>query len=453
MGTLYAFYDLAAAPPTYEYFIFMEMAELARRRRGLDRIHMIFVPGPKGGFRDDNLPPDLPAREAFMRNLVIPASFLLPNLAGFCWAESRLEANLLFEQIHPSAIFPHGYTPARPFSEYIGHNLTAAAVRGERIGNLTAPPDRLLQAERYLSNIAGGRKPVTITLRESSYYPQRNSRYDVWGKVVEYFKGTEYFPIIIRDTEKIYAPLEGIDAPVCAQPSIDILFRVALYQRSYMNLFTSNGAYIGALHSGAPMIVFKMHNPDFFCATAEYFARCQAIQIREPYPYWRRNQLTVWADDGFDTIISAFRSHSARMDKGGADLSEPNGFTEPGQIAMASKVLTEMLMAKGLSNLADTDIDTLLGIAGLDPGNLQAVLVGGSYAAMGQKFDQALSVFDQCLARHPTDPRVIRGRAVILEALGRIPEALAGFRALQDVEPSIETASKITNLQFIDTMS
>src|SRR5690242_15173461 len=97
MTILHAFYDLAVSPPTFDFIVFLELAELARRRNGCDAVRVVFVPGPNQGFRDDKLPPDIATRRALMRDLVIPATFLLPYLAGVTCVQSRAEAQALFQ--------------------------------------------------------------------------------------------------------------------------------------------------------------------------------------------------------------------------------------------------------------------------------------------------------------------------------------------------------------------
>ena len=85
---LYCFYDLSVSPPCYDFFEFMQTAELHRKRYSLDGIYFIFVPGPKAGFRDDSLPRTIPQRYKLMRNVVIPACWLLPSCNGVSWLQS-----------------------------------------------------------------------------------------------------------------------------------------------------------------------------------------------------------------------------------------------------------------------------------------------------------------------------------------------------------------------------
>ena len=71
--TLYCFYDLEVSPPSYDFFTYMQLAELHRKRYNLSNLFFIFVPGSKDGFRDDNLSKTTPQRYMMMRNVVVPS--------------------------------------------------------------------------------------------------------------------------------------------------------------------------------------------------------------------------------------------------------------------------------------------------------------------------------------------------------------------------------------------
>ena len=47
--TLFAFYDLQVSPITFDFLWFLVGADLERRRRGLDAVHVMIVPGRAGG--------------------------------------------------------------------------------------------------------------------------------------------------------------------------------------------------------------------------------------------------------------------------------------------------------------------------------------------------------------------------------------------------------------------
>ena len=108
--TLYCFYDLAESPASYDFFTYMQLAELHRKRHNLSNLFFIFVPGQKNGFRDDDLSKNTTQRYAIMRNVIIPSCWLLPSCKGIAWLQHRDEANLFFEKAN-GRVFPRNHIP------------------------------------------------------------------------------------------------------------------------------------------------------------------------------------------------------------------------------------------------------------------------------------------------------------------------------------------------------
>src|SRR5579883_2533363 len=90
---LYAFYDLAVAPITFDFLWFLAGADLMRRREGKATVHVVIVPGPRQGLRREQ--PDYEriidsnARRARISNILLPACALLPSVSGVTVASTR----------------------------------------------------------------------------------------------------------------------------------------------------------------------------------------------------------------------------------------------------------------------------------------------------------------------------------------------------------------------------
>ena len=97
-GVLYAFYDLAVAPITFDFLWFLVGAELARQRRGLGSVHAVIVPGRQAGLREED--PhydqfiDAAARRARIGNILLPACALLPSLAAVTFPARQTPASI-----------------------------------------------------------------------------------------------------------------------------------------------------------------------------------------------------------------------------------------------------------------------------------------------------------------------------------------------------------------------
>ena len=87
--TLYCFYDLEVSPPSYDFFTYMQLAELHRKRYNLSNLFFIFVPGPKNGFRGEGIDKTTAQRYTMMRNVVIPSCWLPAILQRYCLATTQ----------------------------------------------------------------------------------------------------------------------------------------------------------------------------------------------------------------------------------------------------------------------------------------------------------------------------------------------------------------------------
>src|SRR4029077_19656372 len=81
--TLSAFHDLKVSPITFDCLWFLAGADLDRRRRGLDKVHVVIVPGPYEGVRrerdDYEIVVDPAKRSERIGNILIQACPLLPG--------------------------------------------------------------------------------------------------------------------------------------------------------------------------------------------------------------------------------------------------------------------------------------------------------------------------------------------------------------------------------------
>ena len=76
------FYDLQVSPVTFDVCWALASAEHLRRERGLKEVALVFVPGPSGGFRDEDAAfervVDTAAREKRLEAILVATANLLP---------------------------------------------------------------------------------------------------------------------------------------------------------------------------------------------------------------------------------------------------------------------------------------------------------------------------------------------------------------------------------------
>lgn len=212
---LYAFYDLMVSPATFDFVGFLVLAELERKEAGCSSLHLVFVPGPSEGFRANDLEEycrlggvdyDIDSMRWRLRNILLPCCWLVPSCQQVTVCTSREEAQAL-EASLVKHMFPKGYTVRFPKESYSLRWLIATTSQGIVLPTIRATPQARRFVSDWIQSRSDERKVITITLRECSYEPYRNSDFRVWGAFARSLDSSIYCPTVIRDTETTFKPL------------------------------------------------------------------------------------------------------------------------------------------------------------------------------------------------------------------------------------------------------
>lgn len=320
---LLAFYDLAVAPMTFDFLWFLTTADLVRRRAGLASIRVVIVPGLERGVRGETAGyeavVDAKARQARIANILVPACSFVPALAGISTAASRDEATAMVLGA-PGRTFPKGYEPALP--SYPGpQTCLEAGRRGERVAILRAPPHHLERARSWLAERSGGRRAVTITLRQYGYMSARNSNIDAWTAFAKRLDPDRFFPVFVPDTDHASKPVPDSLAAFgyCPEAALDLGFRFGLYEAAYANLGINNGPMgLCWLDDCVRYITFKILSESVPQTTTEYM-RHLGFEIGGSLPFATPWQKWVWEDDTLDVIEREFSALTRAIDADAAD--------------------------------------------------------------------------------------------------------------------------------------
>src|SRR5205823_11820303 len=184
---------------------FLAGADLQRRCLGLERIHVVIVPGSDDGLRKENpsyeAVVDREARCWRIHNILIGAVGLLPSCIGFTLAASRYEAAVIRSG---AAVchYPRGYEPILPVAHHPNDSLYPARAGTRPIGVLRAGAQGLRYIDQWLASYAADRRMITITLRDYEYNPGRNSDVAAWVDFVRELDLRIWFPVFVLDTER-----------------------------------------------------------------------------------------------------------------------------------------------------------------------------------------------------------------------------------------------------------
>ncbi|MDB5362932.1 MAG: hypothetical protein JWO51_4229 [Rhodospirillales bacterium] len=314
---LYAFYDLAMNPSTYDAVIFAARADVERRRRGLKYLQFTIVPSAISGGRPGDLEllgglENVAWRQTYILNAVFR---LVPAARGVTALASRADAILLTAA--GAACFPAGYDPANPTDEHIMKYCYVDRDEGFEPRILKAPAKAVDFVGRFLAPRLNGRKLLVLTLREYGLQPDRNNDMAAWGAFVRKLDPDEYDVVVVRDTDSLYtpmpAPLEGYDDLPLA--SVDVNFRLALYEAAYLNLTVTTGPSALLYFSAtARYLMFKQFLPQYVATAAGFQLDRNGMNVGDAYPLAGPFQKFIWEPDTEAVIQHEFDAMVAKIE-------------------------------------------------------------------------------------------------------------------------------------------
>lgn len=239
---LTAVWDLQLCPPTYDAASFINEAENRRIKINAEAIDFIIQPGPVGGFRDDDLPPNLGARIGMLYRVVVGMMRLLPSVRNIEILKER-------KVIVGKHIFPDKYDVNNPVSQY-----------GQHYAQFAKPIFKASETAKLHVSKVYPDKYCTITMRDASHWPSRNSNSVAWYSVSKWLNERGYKVVWIPDAESVDANLY----------SFDFDMRLALYENAVVNLGINNGPTAVLPYASAKYIIFKMVTDGIPWTTREF---------------------------------------------------------------------------------------------------------------------------------------------------------------------------------------
>ena len=317
--TLALFYDLDIASLTFDIVDYLMLAELERRRLGLDAVHVVIVPGRTGGLRQEaehyDKVVDQHARQWRLHNLIVPMFALFPNVAGYTICSDRRHATLV-RLLFPRAVHPPGYWPAFPIVP-VRRLVFGAAREGKAIfPGVQVPAQALRFVAQWLAARIGGRKPIVITLRQYGYMPSRNSNVSAWIEFARRLDKTRYAPVFVQDVSAAMAatPPELDAFPVFREAPFNMILRGALYERAWLNICQAHGpTELMWYNERCRYAIFLTvgSSPETELETL----RGYGIEANESPPFATKLQKWVWAMDDLETIEREFTLMEAAIER------------------------------------------------------------------------------------------------------------------------------------------
>jgi hypothetical protein len=319
---LYAFYDLAVAPITFDFLWFLVGSELERQRLKLPAIRVIIVPGQHDGLRRED--PDYDkevtpaARRERIDNILIASCSLLPSVASVAVAPCRADA----EGVAVAAAdrsYPRCYEPALPRYADSSEPLRLARERAATIGVLRAPAAELAAVDHWLRAHGIAVPPVTITLRDYGYMQDRNSNYAAWTEFARKRDPVRHPVVFVPDAERCRTGLPALELAglrIYPEAALNICLRMALYERAYLNLGVNNGPMgLCWLNASTRYLTFKILTETAPQATPAYM-RQLGFEIGASLPGAAPWQKWVWENDDLSVIEREFAAAVESIERG-----------------------------------------------------------------------------------------------------------------------------------------
>ena len=272
-------YNIANGPLGFDFVVWLVEAEMTRIRKN--------APGPlvvgffKGRQAETHVDRYTAQRRNWLNNVMRPALKLIGAVEDM------------------AAIGGH-YKDI-----FVTRDICRAARAGFEVPKLRAPPNDIDPIWRQLPD-----QYVTITLREATNWPHRNSNIDEWLKFADYLTGRGENVVFVRDTAKADEPIEGY--LTCPEASRDLIRRMELYERARCNLFVSNGPAVLGVFGSRPWLEFVRLEPEdsgYAPDTPIFWAKHHGVAVGTQYPWSAPDQCLVWKPDTYENMVEAWNAH------------------------------------------------------------------------------------------------------------------------------------------------
>lgn len=288
MKPLTAFYDLDHSPVSYDVVTWLIRALMEAQG---SRLHCVIVPKENGfaGFARRWGGHDEYETRWRLWHIVVPVM----QLAGatVTLADSREQALLLKTGRY---WWPEGKAySARPIIE--------ASRAGKTIPRLQAS----IQARRVAAAriAAYGRPVVTMTLRQMTRDPDRNTDPAAWRDAAETIEHWGYRVIEIRDTSEL------LKTGFCDYLSLDVDLRLAVYESAVLNLIGNNGPAGLLWYSRAPFAYVCAAGPG--PTWRAHWDSAIGLKPEDQLPWAAPDQRLIYRPDTTETLLAAFENWRA----------------------------------------------------------------------------------------------------------------------------------------------
>lgn len=276
MKVLDAVYDLKSAPVTFDYGTFLTICECYRQITQRDTLSVKIQADGFRGVTQRDVETSPQEKDWRIRGILLEVNELLPTLMTCTVDRSPSEAH---------------ETPY--FAKAVGELFKQGA------------KPRVLTAPGYARSIVP-KCDVTLTLRTSHHFPQRNVDMREWHDFYDHLTEREFRVVVVPDQEDLLGgqKYKTFDWNVYEPAAMDLRLRMALYEQASLNVCSANGPAAMMYYSDAPYLMFDHLRGDVF--TEGQWCDMHGIEPGGQCPWGTINQHIAWADSNLHTLIEKF---------------------------------------------------------------------------------------------------------------------------------------------------
>lgn len=315
--SLYFFYDFEVEPITYDFVWALCIANARRDEMGLSGLKVVFVPGFEIGLRKESFEYEQAvsrdARSWRIYSILIPSIKLLSFPVSLTICATRNEAALIRENL-ARYVYPEKYNVTFPIPHSAEHGINYR----QKFMTLQTDRQSLKYVSDWLSELSVSKKIITMTFRQYSHLPNRNTNMEDWLKFANELNKNEFFVVFIPDTESSMdkEPIEWGDFNVFYPACWNLNLRSALYELAYLNLGVNNGPMaLCWLNPRCRYISFKTIIKDGPQAAIDVLVERGFVPGKNPL-FANRFQKWVWDMDDLSIIRREFALMYASIERG-----------------------------------------------------------------------------------------------------------------------------------------
>ena len=174
---------------------------------------------------------------------------------------------------------------------------------------------QVLKAPLYaVQQIRFPRPYVTMTLRTSNYFPDRNADLHTWHRFSKFIQAAGYTVVIVPDQgdlfgERLYSQFDW-SGTIYEAACLDLRLRLALYENADMNIGSSNGPVGMMFYSQAPLLQFDQLRGGVY--NREFWEKSHGFPVGEQFPWCRPDQRLVWTDSSYENMVNEWTAWKSR---------------------------------------------------------------------------------------------------------------------------------------------